>query len=222
MTRQQRHTDLFMIRHGQTESNIRNLLHGSTDVPLTETGMQQAELIATRMSQTPDLDSLYASPLQRARHTAEAIGRQTNLTPVLHEGLAEMHFGDAEGASIDELEALYVDEYQRFLNFDDFTIRFPGGESRGEFLERIQTTLDEIATEHTGQRVVVVAHGGVIAAAIGLIMKEQPGDWRRYGIKNCSLTHIELATSGPVTHMINDVVHLEQIDLAPSGSGSEQ
>jgi probable phosphoglycerate mutase len=205
-------TDLYLVRHGETDSNVREILHGSTDVPLNSLGISQADLIAYRLQQLDRLDQLYTSPLQRARRTAEAIARKTGLPVQVHPGLAEMHFGSAEGAHFHEIPDRFPAEFSRFLDYDDLDVRYPDGESRGEFLDRVRRTLDEIVAKHTSEHIVVVAHGGFIAAALGLILEEQPGDWRRYSIANCSLTHLTYESEGPVAQLINDVVHLEQVD----------
>lgn len=214
-----RHTEVFMVRHGQTNSNIDGLFHGATDVPLNETGHRQAALVADRISQLTDLRSLHSSPLQRALTTARAISTTTGLEPLLHRGLAEMDFGHAEGLTLMTMAERYPDIAARFTDMSDHDARFPGGESRREFHERVRVTLDRIVTEHSGERLVVVAHGGVIASLLSQILGEDPNDWRRYSIDNCSVTHIELATSGPIAHLLNDVVHLEQIDVDALASG---
>ena len=61
-----KHTEVFMVRHGQTDSNVDGLLHGATDVPLNGIGLRQAELVASRIEQLESLHSLHSSPLQRA------------------------------------------------------------------------------------------------------------------------------------------------------------
>ncbi|HMM41814.1 MAG TPA: histidine phosphatase family protein, partial [Thermomicrobiales bacterium] len=61
-----RHTELFLVRHGQTDSNVARLFDGATDTPLNQLGLRQAALVAERISTLSDLGSLYSSPLQRA------------------------------------------------------------------------------------------------------------------------------------------------------------
>jgi broad specificity phosphatase PhoE len=211
------HTHLYLIRHGETESNRNELLHGATDVPLNETGEAQAELVGERIAQTLTVDRLYASPLQRALRTAMAISRRTGLEPIIMPGLAEMHFGAAEGVRFHDLVELFPEEFPRFLDLSDSDVRYPDGESRREFLSRVRQSIDQIVDESPGLQVVAVAHGGVIAAALAMIFNENPADWRRYSIKNCSVTHIEFAQDGPISHLMNDVVHLEQFDLTAGG-----
>lgn len=208
-----RHTELFMVRHGQTDSNNAGLFHGATDVPLNSHGLRQAEVVAAHVQQIADLHSLHSSPLQRAFITAQAISRTTGLNPLVHPGLAEMHFGEAEGLNIFELANLWPEIALRFDDRDDHDAGFPGGESRREFHTRVRDTLDRIVTANSGSRLLIVAHGGVISSAIAQMLGENPNDWRKYSIANCSVTHIELATAGPIAHVVSDVVHLEQLDI---------
>jgi broad specificity phosphatase PhoE len=208
-----KHTEIFMVRHGQTDSNTAGLFHGATDVPLNAWGLRQAAMVAHRVQEIADLHSLHSSPLQRAFVTAQAISRTTGLEPHLHPGLAEMDFGSAEGLTFTEMSARWPELALRFEDRDDHDARFPEGESRREFHRRVRQTLDRIVTDNSGARLLVVAHGGVISSAIAQILGENPNDWRKYSIQNCSVTHIELATAGPIAHLVSDVVHLEQLQL---------
>lgn len=213
MTSAEEQTHLYLIRHGQTESNVAGLLHGSTDVPLNPYGLRQAERVAVRVAEMTELSVMYSSPLQRALQTAQAISRLTHLPLELHPGLAEINFGLAEGATIDELAENYPHLYEQLLDYDDTDVRFPEGESRAEFANRIESALDDIVNAHLGQRIIIVAHGGVIARAVSLFNGERPGDWQRYSIANCSVTHFEIASTGPIAHLISDTVHFEGFDV---------
>src|SRR5919202_5816875 len=92
-----RPSTLFLVRHGETDSNLRGLLHGQADVPLTDRGVAQAGRIAARLAREPGIAALYASPLERAHHTARLIGAAIGREPVLHPGLMEIDFGEVEG-----------------------------------------------------------------------------------------------------------------------------
>ncbi len=213
-----KHTEVFMVRHGQTDSNVDGLFHGATDVPLNAFGLRQAQLVASRIERLERLDSLHSSPLQRALTTAQAIASRTSLQPILHLDLSEMDFGQAEGLTLATMSEQFPEMAIRFTDMSDHEARFPGGESRREFHNRVRVALDRIVADHSGARLVVVAHGGVIASLVAQILGDDPNDWRKYSIDNCSVTHLELATSGPIAHLLNDVVHLEQIDIDDLGS----
>ncbi len=222
MSSTEMHTHLYLIRHGQTESNVAGLLHGATDVPLNAFGLRQAERVALRVQEMIDLNVMYSSPLQRALQTAQAISRLIDLPLHLHPGLAELNFGLAEGTTFSQLAEMYPELHAQLQNHDDPDVRFPEGESRGEFGNRVQAALDDIINAHRGQRIIVVAHGGVIARAAALFRGERPGEWQRYSIANCSVTHFEIATTGPIAHLIGDTVHLEGFDVEPVATGGTE
>ncbi len=83
-------TRLVVVRHGHIEANSSAVWHGSTDSPLTELGRTQARQVADFVrDEFPNCSALYTSPLERARHTAEAIGRSLGADPIHDAGLAE-------------------------------------------------------------------------------------------------------------------------------------
>jgi probable phosphoglycerate mutase len=182
-------------------------------VPLNVRGQQQALLIAERLASIGHLDRIVSSPLQRALKTAMAIEARSGLPLEVHDGLKEMNFGVAEGVPFQDVGTRYPAESELFLDPHNMDARYPRGESRGEFFRRVERTVDDIANRYLGQHVVVVAHGGFISAALAIVLKENPNNWRDRPIENCSLTHIELATNGHVPHLVNDAVHLEQLNL---------
>ncbi|HAX24843.1 MAG TPA: histidine phosphatase family protein [Thermomicrobiales bacterium] len=208
-----RHTEIFLVRHGQTDSNVARLFDGATDTPLNRRGLRQAELVAERIGQLADLTSLYSSPLQRALFTAQAISRSIGLQPVLDPGLQEMNFGIAENHTMATIIERWPELAAQIQNPDESNVVFPGGESLAVFHQRIRMTLDLIATANQGQRIVVVAHGGVIRSAVSQLLGRTPDDWRTLTVENCSITHVELASSGSIAHVVNDVVHLESLTV---------
>lgn len=208
-----RYTEIFLVRHGQTDSNVARLFDGATDTPLNQLGLRQAELVGERIGQLSDLSSLYSSPLQRALITARAISRNVGLQPVIDAGLKEMNFGVAESHTMATIHERWPDLAAQIQDPNESNVRFPGGESLREFHERVQTTLNLIATANQGRRIVVVAHGGVIRSAVSQLLGRPPDDWRTLTVENCSVTHVELVSSGPVAHVINDVVHLESLRI---------
>lgn len=222
MSATEQHTHLYMIRHGQTESNVAGLLHGATDVPLNPYGLRQAERVALRLQEMTDLNVMYSSPLQRARQTAQAISRLIELPLHLHPGLAEINFGLIEGSTFEQLAETHPELHQKMLDHNEMDVRWPDGESRSEFGQRIEAALDDIINAQRGQHVIVVAHGGVIARATTMLLGETPGDWQRYTIANCSVTHFEIAATGPIAHLISDTVHLEGFDVEPATAGEAE
>ncbi|HVX30535.1 MAG TPA: histidine phosphatase family protein [Nitrolancea sp.] len=209
-------TEFVLVRHGETQSNVDQLLHGRTDVPLTLRGEWQAQRVAQRVHEIGNSSALYSSPLIRAHATALRISELVGLDPVLLEELTEHHFGDFEGFPFAKLRESHPEIYLRALNPADVDFRFPNGESRREFNERVKGAFDRLAEQHEGERIVIVAHGGVIASGVAQLTGGDPNDWAKYLVENCSVTHLEL-NGDAVARMIcwNDAVHLQDEDVLP-------
>lgn len=206
-------TEVVLVRHGETQSNLEQLLHGQTDVPLTPRGEWQAMRVAERVQQLGAASALYTSPLVRARSTALRISDVLRIEPVLIANLTEYHFGDFEGYSLTRIKQSHPEIFARAIDSADIEFRFPNGESRREFNLRVKSAFDDLVEQHTGQRIIVVAHGGVIASAVAQFTGGNPNDWAKYLVKNCSITHLEL-NGDPVARMIcwNDAHHLQDED----------
>ena len=206
-------TELVFVRHGQTRSNIELLLHGRTDEPLNTLGRWQAERVAARIAELGSMHALYSSPLSRARVTAERIAAQSRLIPVFHDDLAEFHFGDMEGSTVSAIKSAHPEIYAKMFDFTDTGFRFPNGESRQEFHDRVIGAIRAIVGHHEDERLVVVAHEGVIASAVNQLARTDPNDWTRNRLANCSITRV--VVNGHETCEImcwNDVAHLEEAD----------
>ena len=143
---------LYVARHGQTRWNLENRVCGRTDLPLTEEGWRQAWLLAER---TKDLkiDMIIASPMLRARQTAEPAADMHGLEILVDDRLIEQDYGIYEGVS-------RFDE--GFLaNKRHFAFRYPGGESMMDVAHRVYGLLEEIRQKYAGKSVLLVCHGGV-------------------------------------------------------------
>lgn len=165
-------TELYLVRHGETEWNAARRIQGRTDIPLNDTGREQArqaaELLARRRWQ-----GVYTSPLGRAHETARIIAERLGLAGVTDiDALVERDYGEAEGMGFDEIEALYPEG-----------VRAPGQETREEVAARVVPALLELAERHPGERLVIVSHGGAIRA---VLQTAEPGT-RHPRITNASV-----------------------------------
>jgi broad specificity phosphatase PhoE len=203
-------THLYLIRHGQTDGNLRHQLIGHTDMPLDELGMVQAAQVGEHMRDVP-LDSVISSPLVRAHFTAERVAEHHGLTVTVDDRLREMHFGDAEGMTMAEAIARFP-EIARLRDFpDDPDFAWPGGAPRAMFHAEVLTTMSDIALAHLDRHVAVVCHGGVIGSFIAQLDGGSPYDFAAYPVANCSVTHLEVHADGTTEHRYNDVAHLESV-----------
>jgi len=148
-------TELYLVRHGETDWNAARRIQGRTDIPLNDTGRAQArqaaELLARRR-----WDAVYSSPLERAHETARIIAERLGLDDVTDvEAFVERDYGEAEGMGFDELEARYPEG-----------VRAPGQETREQVAARVVPALLALAEQHPGERLVIVSHGGAIRSVL--------------------------------------------------------
>lgn len=184
-------TTLLLVRHAETEDNVHVRLSGWTDADLSPRGEEQVRLLAEHFNRAhAHVAAIYASPLTRARKTAEAIGALTGQTPRLLDDLREVYFGELDGLPFEELKESYghLLEADEDAELDDFV--WPNGESRSGFTARVDRVLNRIALVHPGEAVAVVTHGGVIATFMTLLHGESPARWRRWVVPNASLTEV--------------------------------
>ncbi|MFD4668574.1 histidine phosphatase family protein [Lentzea sp. NPDC058450] len=155
-------TNLYLVRHGETDWNRERRLQGRIDVPMNKSGKQQAKTTALLLS-VRQVDAVVSSPLRRAAKTGEIIARYLDLPkPRRHPLLVEQSYGSAEGLTTREIAD-----------------RFPGGElpdaePAADVLARATTALTEIATEHSGRSVVVTTHAALIQTVIAHIAPHDP------------------------------------------------
>lgn len=205
-------TELLLVRHGRTASNRRRVLQGWSDIPLDELGLLQAQRIALRIRDEYAIDRIVSSPLQRALVTARAIGDQLGLAPEVLPALREMNFGDYEGRTFDEVALNHPDLVHRLADLADDEVAWPGGEMRGAFHLRVREAFRDVLLRSDGQRVAVVAHGGVIGSFLASVRGGSPNDPSIYDLANCGLSHLEVTTDHTVVHLRNCIVHLEGLD----------
>lgn len=148
-------TDLYLVRHGETEWNRLRRIQGRTDIPLNDTGREQARLTGMLLTRRP-IARVYASPLSRAFETAAIIAGELGVpTPETREAFLERDYGAAEGMGFHEIDIRYPEG-----------VAVPGRETRDEVAARVLPALQEIAADHRGESIVVVSHGGAIRAAL--------------------------------------------------------
>ena len=141
--------EIWLVRHGQTNENARNILSGQIEATLSQRGVQQARALASKLGSI-SFDAVYSSSLKRAIETARYAGQN----PIAVDALREFSFGDYDGKNINELPREWVKSLYDFA--DDF--KAPNGETIADVSKR---TTDFLNTLKPG-RYLIFAHGGVI------------------------------------------------------------
>lgn len=157
-------TRLALVRHGETIWNAENRYAGSTDIPLSKRGLEQAEQLASWAS-AADLAAIWVSPLLRARETAAPSEHVTGLTARVDSRLREIHFGRGEGLTETEIKQSFPQAFAAF-EADPVVHYLPGGEDPRDVALRAIECFREIETMHKGGRVLVVTHNTLIRVAL--------------------------------------------------------
>ena len=207
----------ILIRHGESLSNREGRVQGQADVKLSDKGRQQATAVASwceKQSFQKKSCELWSSPLCRARETADVIGTAIGLSAQIEDKLVELNAGVFQGHLWDDLADRFPEDVAQWRSGDvDFQI--PGGESRRQLAERGRHALQSLSCRPVDS-MVIVAHGGVLTAALGLLVgREHPllanvverPFTRLPALGNCSVS--QLKWPGPELLSFNHMDHLD-------------
>ncbi|MFN0091655.1 MAG: histidine phosphatase family protein [Acidimicrobiales bacterium] len=185
---------LILVRHGRTAANAAGLLQGRVDNPLDEVGVAQAEALGRVIGGG---EVVVASPLLRARQTAEAIAAGAPVE--LDERFLELDYGAFDGVPTREVPAEVWDRWRRDPSFAP-----PGGETLEQLQRRVNSGLDAWAERAVAADVVVVTHVSPIKAAFSWALGLGPElSWRTF-VAPASITRIAIGPRGPVLHSFNE------------------
>lgn len=172
-------TSIYVVRHGQTEYNVKNVYQGQTDIPLNKVGIQQAKDTAKQFSGTK-IDAILVSPLKRAKQTAHYISKITNIPITIEYGLIERSFGDMEGQyNREDCNIQMLLDYHK--NYNIYNV-----EPIQELFKRVYCCMDSIVEKFKDKNIVLVTHGGV-AQAIECYFNGIPKDIGSIKVKNCEI-----------------------------------
>ncbi|WP_059018118.1 glucosyl-3-phosphoglycerate phosphatase [Mycobacterium sp. M26] len=172
---------LVMLRHGQTEYNAGSRMQGQLDTDLTDLGRAQAVAAAEVLAKRQPL-LIVSSDLRRAYDTAMALHERTALPVQVDTRLRETHLGDWQGLTHHEVDAQAPGA--RIAWRDDATWAPHGGESRIDVADRSVPLVAELVagepewgSEEPDRPVVLVAHGGLIAALCAALLDLPVDSW---------------------------------------------
>ena len=205
-------TLVLLVRHGQTTTTGKLLPGRAKGLHLADTGIAQAQAVADRLKLLPNIDAVYASPLERTRETAAPISKALGLRTKISKGLIEAEFGEWTGAALSDL--MKLPEWRQVQNTPS-TFRFPGGESFTEMQARITSELSRLAALHAGRAIVCVSHADPIKAAVAHAAGTHLDLFQRIVISPCSVTPILLGTGAPIVLAVNSTGD-DLTSLAPS------
>jgi 2,3-bisphosphoglycerate-dependent phosphoglycerate mutase len=189
---------LVLVRHGQSDWNLKNLFTGWKDPDLTEKGVEEARDAGRRLKALGlKFDVAFTSDLTRAQHTCrlllEELG-QSGLQTIRDQALNERDYGDLSGLNKDDARARWG-EQQVHIWRRSYDVSPPGGESLKDTVARTlpyycQEILPRVLR---GERVVVAAHGNSLRALVMVLDRLTPA----------TIPSMELETGVPLVYMLN-------------------
>lgn len=201
----------YFLRHGETTWNAEGRFCGSTDVPLSEAGRLQAQLLASRMKPLC-VDALYSSPLRRALETARLIGEAVGCEAVVDPRLAELNYGAWEGMTIEEIQRTSAATYYAWVADPGSLAPPEGGESGAQLIERATPFLSDVGQRHASGNVVVVSHKTVCRLLACHIMGVPLSEYRRrIPMDNAALNIFEAREGNWRVVTLNDTSHLSSV-----------
>lgn len=178
---------LYLVRHGETELNVKKVYYGSTDCELTEKGKEQAVSLKTAFASV-SLDRVLESPLKRAKTTTDLLLGEKEV-PRLEDGrLKELDFGGWEGKSYTELQGdpLYEEWCREWK-----TTRPPRGECFLDLVQRVRSFYEDLLKREE-ERVLIVAHHAVLQQIMACLLDAEPESCWHYAFEQGTYTVFEI------------------------------
>lgn len=209
----QNSTEMYLVRHGETTLSGGGQYIGSTEVPLSEHGREQACLLGEKL-RTIHFDACYCSIMGRCRETAQIVAapHQLDITPLAE--IREIDYGQWEGLNLKEMEALAPETFRQWKE-DPGAVRAPQGESGEEVLQRILPAFERLASDHVGHRVLIAAHRTVNRIWLCHLLGWPVSSYRKaVGQDFTALNIIEYTADGNESpfsvKLMNDTTHLRE------------
>lgn len=207
--------ELFLVRHADAIPEADEIIPSGVydDLPLSRVGREQARALAERLKSL-SFHAVYSSPLRRCQETAAPLLEHLHMTPTIVPDLKEIRLGIAYPlpTDISDLAALTRALQQRQAEI----VRLVGGtgnwdavpnsEPSRAFRQRVVAAIDTIARQHTGERVLLFAHGGVINAYIAEVLGLEKDFF--FPAANTSISVVRANGRQRVLYVLNDLSHL--------------
>ncbi len=175
---------IYLVRHGETDWNLRGIFYGWTDCDINETGIGQAHQLKNFFDSL-EYDGIYASDLLRATHTAEIISENRNMEVQRMSCFRELFYGDWENKESTYIKENHGDTLKRWMQeWQSSTL--PGGEAFQEFYKRVTEGLLQVIKENKSKNIIIVSHNGPMSAMLCYLTGAGPdGFWRFFSEQGC-------------------------------------
>jgi len=196
---------LIIVRHGETEANVKGINQGQSHGKLTGNGVSQADKLGKRLAKEK-IDIIYCSDLGRAKHTAKEIRKYVKAPIRYVKDIKERNLGVFDGKTFGSFT-----EYVKKNNLDMFTYRPRGGESRKDVRDRVMRFFNQCLEKHPDKTVLWVTHGGIMNRMNVYFMKVGDSHYSKFHPMNCAVSVVEAQEDGKhKMRLVNCTKHLEK------------
>jgi len=177
---------IIFLRHGQAINNTERILAGRTPgVPLTEKGIDQAEKAANFLEDM-NISAIYSSPIERAKDTANIVGKHNSVDVKIDDRLIELDMGKFTGVPYDEIFSSHGNVFMKFYR-GELEIAHNGVETFADVKKRVLGMVDHVVENHPDENVVLVTHMDPIKAMLSTVVSLSPENLFELIIANASL-----------------------------------
>jgi broad specificity phosphatase PhoE len=202
-------TIVYIARHGQTDWNHEKRFQGHFDIPLNETGRQQAEALANCLV-GKNISAIYSSPKNRALETAEIIGKVIGCEVETVAELREITHGIFDGLTMAEVYSRKDDAIVRWRE-DRINVAPPDGESIKQCYDRVVPIFDDLVQSNKGKVILIVSHLVVTKSLLTYCLDAPLETFWRFDQDSATLNKIRYNERGPVVESLNHICHLESV-----------
>ncbi len=198
---------IVLVRHGHVEGIEPARFRGRRDVDLSDLGVRQAQATARRIALQWHPSTVYSSPLGRCIRTAEPIAAALGLSIAVLDDLNDLHYGDWEWRSYEEVRARWPALFDRWFAAPQM-VRFPNGESLQDLVARTSNVLRLIRERHGQETVAVVGHSSGNRALLLQTLDQPLSAYWRLAQDPCGVSEIEVSDRDTTVHRFNETCSL--------------
>jgi phosphoserine phosphatase len=200
-------TTIVLIRHGHVEGISPKRFRGQHPLPLSEQGLAEAQMTADRIVSTWRPAAVRTSPLERCVTTGRVIAEACGLAPAVNVSLQDLHYGEWEWKTYDEVKEQWPRLYERWCSTPHL-VRFPFGESLQDIVLRSAEAFRTVVESFPDDIIVLVGHDSVNRALLLQLLDQPLSAYWRLAQDPCCINVIEYKNGKIAVKSINDTSHI--------------
>ena len=194
-------TRLYMVRHGETDLNIKKVYYGFTDVSLNKLGEIHCENVRDKLCEV-NFDVVVSSPLKRAMQSAKIISSLNRSDIIIYEGLKELNFGTWENKYFKDIEKEYEADWKLWMK-DWINFTFPQGENFKALYRRVKACLEDILLNYDGNNILLIGHEGTLKIIAMVLLNINMEDYWRLTFEFGAYSMFEVNENFAILKKIN-------------------